>query len=102
MVGQADVLVTIGYDPVEYDPRLWNADPARTVIHIDSLPAQIDNHYQPAMELRGDVAATVRALARQLDGFVLSAEFAAEVAAQRQALAAIDQRRRAARTAPPG
>ena len=45
VIAQADVLVTIGYDPVEYDPRLWNADPARTVIHIDSLPAQT-NHYQ--------------------------------------------------------
>jgi acetolactate synthase I/II/III large subunit len=92
VVGHADVLVTIGYDPVEYDPRLWNADPARPVLHIDSLPAQVDNHYQPALELRGDVAATVRELAGRLAGFGLSAEFAAEVAAQRQALADIDQR----------
>jgi acetolactate synthase I/II/III large subunit len=91
VVARADVLVTIGYDPVEYDPRLWNADPARTVIHIDSLPAQIDNHYQPALELRGDVAATVRALAGQLSDFDLTAEFAAEVTAQRRALADIDQ-----------
>jgi acetolactate synthase-1/2/3 large subunit len=90
-MAHADVLVTIGYDPVEYDPRLWNADPSRTVIHIDSLPAQIDNHYQPALELRGDVAATVRALAGKLEGLSLSAEFAAEVAGHRQALAGIDQ-----------
>ncbi|HEX3957677.1 MAG TPA: acetolactate synthase AlsS [Trebonia sp.] len=91
VIAQADVLVTIGYDPVEYDPRLWNADPARTVIHIDSLPAQIDNHYQPALELRGDVAATVAALAGQLKDFVLTAEFAAQVRTQRRALAGIDQ-----------
>lgn len=63
VVARAGVLITIGYDPVEYDPRLWNADPARTVVHIDSLPAQIDNHYQPALELRGDIAATINALA---------------------------------------
>jgi acetolactate synthase I/II/III large subunit len=87
----ADVLITVGYDPVEYDPRLWNADPSRTVIHIDSLPAMIDNHYQPALELRGDIAATVRVLAGQLEGLSLSAEFAAEVAAHRQALADIDK-----------
>jgi acetolactate synthase-1/2/3 large subunit len=90
-MAHADVLVTIGYDPVEYDPRLWNADPSRTVIHIDSLPAQIDNHHQPALELRGDVAATVRALAGKLEGLSLSTEFAAEVAGHRQALAGIDQ-----------
>ena len=27
-----DVLVTVGFDPVEYDLRLWNTDPRRTVI----------------------------------------------------------------------
>ena len=90
-IAHADVLITIGYDPVEYDPRLWNADPSRLVIHIDSLPAIVDNHYQPALELRGDIAATVRALAGQLEGLSLSAEFTAEVAAHRQALADIDQ-----------
>jgi acetolactate synthase I/II/III large subunit len=91
VVAQADVLITVGYDPVEYDPRMWNADAARTVIHIDSLPARIDNHYQPALELRGDLPATVRALAGQLNDFVLTAEFAAEVRTQRRALADIDQ-----------
>jgi acetolactate synthase-1/2/3 large subunit len=90
LVAQADVLVTIGYDPVEYDPRLWNADPARPVINIDSVPPQIDNHYQPAVELRGDVAATVHALARLLRGLALSGEFAAEVTAQQEALKQID------------
>ena len=59
LVASADVLVTVGFDPVEYDPRLWNTDPPRTVIHIDALPADIDNHYQPAAELRGDIAATL-------------------------------------------
>ena len=39
LVAEADVLITVGYDAVEYDPGLWNDDPARTVIHIDSLPA---------------------------------------------------------------
>jgi acetolactate synthase I/II/III large subunit len=86
----ADVLVTIGYDPVEYDPRLWNADPARAIVHIDTVPALIDNHYRPAMELRGDVAATVRALAAQLKGLTLTSEFAADVARERQMLKEID------------
>lgn len=90
-VAQADVLVTIGYDPVEYDPRLWNADVSRTVVHIDCLPAQIDNHYQPSLELRGDIAATVQALAGQLTGLRLSAEFTAEVTTRRQELTEIDQ-----------
>ena len=71
VIGHADVLVTVGYDPVEYDPRLWNSDPARTLIHIDEVPADIDNHYQPTLELRGDIAATLTELTRQLAGLRL-------------------------------
>ncbi len=102
VLAHADVLVTIGYDPVEYDPRRWNADPARTVIHIDSLPAMIDNNYQPALELRGDLAATVRELAGQLGDIDLTAEFAAEIAAKRQALDDIDQQAAAGEHGPAG
>lgn len=53
VTAQADVLITVGFDPVEYDPALWNTDPGRTVIHIDTLVAQLDAHYQPSLELRG-------------------------------------------------
>ena len=59
LIASADVLVTVGFDPVEYDPRLWNTDVRRTVIHIDEMPADVDNDYQPAAELRGDIAATL-------------------------------------------
>jgi acetolactate synthase I/II/III large subunit len=91
VVAHADVLVTIGYDPVEYDPRLWNTKASRTVIHIDSIPAQMDNHYQPTVELRGDVASAVKTLTRLIEGLELSEEFAFMVGAQRQALTEIDQ-----------
>src|SRR5260370_39323387 len=62
LISHADVLVTVGFDPVEYDPRLWNTDPSRMVIHIDEIPADIDNDYQPTVELRGDIAATLTEL----------------------------------------
>ncbi len=90
VLDHADVLVTIGYDPVEYDPRLWNADVARPIVHIDAVPALIDNHYRPALELRGDVAATVQALAASLRGLDLSGEFAEVVTSQRRMLKEID------------
>jgi acetolactate synthase-1/2/3 large subunit len=91
LIADADVLVTVGYDAVEYDPGLWNTDPARTVVHIDSLPADIDNHYQPAVELRGDVPAALTQLAKLLSGLRMSEEAAAAVAEQRQALVRIDE-----------
>jgi acetolactate synthase I/II/III large subunit len=58
----ADLVVTIGYDPVEYPPAEWNSGSRRTIIHIDVLPADLDNAYRPQVELTGDIAQTLEAL----------------------------------------
>jgi acetolactate synthase I/II/III large subunit len=66
VLARADVVLTIGYDPVEYDPSFWNVGKARTIIHLDDHPCDIDNHYQPEVELCGGVPETVGALAPEL------------------------------------
>jgi acetolactate synthase I/II/III large subunit len=90
ILAHADVLVAVGYDAVEYDPVLWNDDVGRTVVHIDSVPADIDNHYQPTLELLGDIAATLTALTDDLAGLTLATDYQAEIVAQRKRLADID------------
>jgi acetolactate synthase I/II/III large subunit len=90
VVAHADVLIAIGYDTVEYDPVLWNSDVGRTVVHIDSVPADIDNNYQPTVELLGNVAATLASLTDKLAGLTLTDDYRAEIASQRTALADID------------
>ncbi|MGO9385521.1 MAG: acetolactate synthase AlsS [Mycobacterium sp.] len=90
ILAQADVLIAIGYDAVEYDPVMWNSEVTRTVVHIDSVPADIDNHYQPTLELRGNIAATLTALTDSLAGLALTDDYRAEIATQRNALADID------------
>jgi acetolactate synthase I/II/III large subunit len=57
-----DLVITIGYDPVEYWPSLWNKGQHRILIHLDALPADIDNAYCPTVELIGDLAATIHQL----------------------------------------
>jgi acetolactate synthase I/II/III large subunit len=94
LISHADVLVTIGFDPVEYDPRLWNSDPARTLIHIDEIPADIDNHYQPALELRGDIAATLTSMIPPLSDLRLDDTVNARIAEQCAALRNIDEEAR--------
>ena len=59
LLHEADLVISIGYNPVEYDPSLWNVDDSRQIIHIDVIAAELDNHYAPAVELIGDIAATV-------------------------------------------
>ncbi|MCV7401620.1 acetolactate synthase AlsS [Mycobacterium fragae] len=90
LISEADVLVTVGFDPVEYDPRLWNTDPTRTVVHVDEVPADIDHYYQPTVELRGDIAATLTELTRLLSGLRLPEAARIAIADQRAALRRID------------
>jgi acetolactate synthase-1/2/3 large subunit len=90
VIDHADVLIAIGYDAVEYDPVLWNHHLERTIVHIDAIPAEIDNHYQPTVELIGNVGATLTALTDGLTGLPLTAGYRAEIASQRNALANID------------
>ncbi len=53
----ADVVICLGYDLVEYHPRLWNSDGvARKIVHIDFLPAEVDEDYHPDVEVSGDLA----------------------------------------------
>ena len=55
----SDLVITLGYDMVEYHPRLWNADVPHRIVHIDFIPAEIDDHYQIDVEVVGDLAHTL-------------------------------------------
>ncbi len=69
LLKQSDLIITIGYDPIEYEPRNWNDMGDARVIVIDSEPAQIDQHLQPETELIGDIAQTLAFLEPQLRGY---------------------------------
>jgi acetolactate synthase-1/2/3 large subunit len=66
LLDAADLVITIGYDPIEYPPSLWNGGVSRKLIHVDVLPADLDNAYRPAVELEGNIAASLKLLAPQL------------------------------------
>lgn len=66
LLDAADLVVAIGFDPIEYDPSLWNRDTGRTIIHVDTMPADYDACYRPSIELMGDIAANVTVLAERL------------------------------------
>lgn len=63
---RADVVIAAGYDPVEYAPSPWNPGRARTIVHIDFTPAEVDAHYQPAVEIVADVRETLELLTEQV------------------------------------
>src|ERR1700690_2574384 len=72
LLASADVIITIGYDPVEYDPSIWNHPRSARIIHIDSTRADVDNFYSPAVEVLGDIAASLAGLADLVSPLVLA------------------------------
>jgi len=66
ILAAGDLIITIGYDPVEYWPSIWNKGNKRPIVHLDALPADIDNSYSPSVELIGDIAATLQLLTPQI------------------------------------
>jgi acetolactate synthase-1/2/3 large subunit len=55
-IDDADLVIALGFDMVEYQPRLWNPKRDKRIVHTDFLPAEIDEHYHPEVELVGDLA----------------------------------------------
>ena len=62
----ADLVICVGFNPVEYDPETWNADYPKKIIHLDYSPAKIHLDYQPVCELLGAIDETVIALSDRL------------------------------------
>jgi acetolactate synthase-1/2/3 large subunit len=52
---EADVVIAIGYDLVEHAPKYWNPKGDKTIVVIDTTPAEIDEHFNPEVELVGDI-----------------------------------------------
>ena len=67
-IDEADLVITLGYDVVEYPPAVWNADKSKAILHIDFVPADPDEYYSPAHEVIGDISNTLKSLRARLDG----------------------------------
>ncbi len=65
-IDDADLIITLGFDMVEYHPHLWNPKKEKSIIHADFLSAEIDQHYHPEVELVGDLANMLEELTRRV------------------------------------
>jgi acetolactate synthase I/II/III large subunit len=85
LLDAADVVITVGYDPIEYEPALWNKGRKRNLIHIDETLSDTDRDYHPQIELTGNIAATLQALGGELQRRTLTSEtvFLKEIARNR-------------------
>ena len=58
----ADVVICVGYDIVEYHPYLWHPDKDKKIVHIDTCMAEVDAHYSVACEVVGDIGESLKRL----------------------------------------
>jgi len=66
-IDDADLVITLGFDMVEYHPQLWNSNKDNRILHADFLPAEIDEHYHPETEVIGDLAHALWMLNAKVD-----------------------------------
>ena len=89
LLASADLVITIGYDPVEYWPQLWNSDTHRKIVHLDVMQADLDNYYRPQVELIGSISQTLQdmgALIERHEKSALSAQILNAIAEDRRRL----------------
>lgn len=70
----ADLVITIGYDMVEYAPSFWNSLADKKIIHIDTQRSEVDTYYVPDIELIGDIKSTLKILIEKT-GFKKDVEY---------------------------
>ena len=61
-LADADVVIAVGYDLVEWAPVIWNPKRDKAVVHVDSTAAELDGHYQPSIEVIGELDESLAAL----------------------------------------
>ena len=66
-IDDADLVITLGFDMVEYHPHLWNPNGDKKILHADFLASEIDENYSPQTELIGDLAHTLWMLNEKID-----------------------------------
>src|SRR5712691_4294711 len=59
---EADVVVAVGYDLVEYSPARWNPNRDKRIVHIHRTVAEVDAHYTLAVGLQANIGETLDAI----------------------------------------
>lgn len=56
IIEDADLVIAVGYDIVEYAPLKWNKNGEIKIVHVDTRPSHINKLYQPIVEVVGDIS----------------------------------------------
>ena len=63
----ADVVISVGYDLVEYTPKMWNSDLNKKIIHVDFTPSEVYTFYRPDVEISSDIGDAMDAILSEIE-----------------------------------
>jgi len=66
-IDKADVIITIGYNIVEYPPYVWNRSLDKKIVNIDFTESETDRYYNPDIEVIGDISCSLSRLGELID-----------------------------------
>ena len=67
-IDEADGVGTGGDDLVEYHPNVWNKNKDKQILHVDFLPAEVDEHYRVRVEINADIASALWHINERIEG----------------------------------
>lgn len=59
LLEKSDLIITVGYDPTEYDPPAWNPKGTLNIVHLDVKACDYSYCYKPQLELIGSIGNTL-------------------------------------------
>ncbi|KAF2481094.1 thiamine diphosphate-binding protein [Neohortaea acidophila] len=66
LLQKSDLIITLGYDPTEYDAQQWNPSGNLNIVHVDFVSCDYGAYYSPKLELLGSVRENILALSDAL------------------------------------
>lgn len=64
IIENSDLVIAVGYDLIEYDPKKWNSKDTIEIIHISEEKADVNKCYTPLVEVIGDISDSLYEIAR--------------------------------------
>jgi catabolic acetolactate synthase len=66
LLAKSDLIVTVGYDPTEYNANQWNPDGDLKIVHMDYTACDYEKYYRPAIELVGSIVENITYLTDEM------------------------------------
>ena len=86
MLDLSDLIICVGFKPVEYDPELWNFSNSKKIIDMGYQEAYIQRTYHPELQILGDIGENLKMLTKLLKPRELSYQLPKKVESARLAL----------------